>query len=839
VHNIDPLSVLGPDLASVQNPARYLGGEYGQIVKASAPLTVALAFPDLYEIAMSNLAIKILYDGMNRLEKVRCERVFAPAPDFEEVLKRRQVPLYTLESGIPVRECDILAVSIGYEPGITGLLSILDTAGIPFLRADRGADDPIVIAGGCGVTNPAPFSNILDAVFIGEAEAGLFDLLAELALMRENGVGRDGLLERLESHPSIWTANKPRAKRAVFSGFGGEGDRQVCFPVPHMRVVQDHGSVEIMRGCPNGCRFCHAGVNYRPQRMKSRERVLEDVAFLVNEGGYREISLMSLSSGDYEGIDGLLDSLTAEWAGKHVSFQLPSLKVNTFTLPLLERMAEVRKGGLTLAIETPVDGWQRSLNKEVYRDRILDILTEAKRRGWNKVKFYFMIGLPVESEGSREEEEIVRFLLDIQERTRMQCNANIGTFIPKPHTPYQWARQLSSEEADRKLSYIHGALPKGRFKVSTHRPFNSFLEAMITRGDERVGDLAIEAYRRGCRLDAWEDWAKPEVWKEVIAGASWDVEAETIRERSRDEVLPWDGVSVGVSKSWLWREKERSDAQTLTAACDTDCEDRCGVCGKTVKVVKPTPPEKESVTAEKPREEAFVPGKSRGKEATHRVLLSFSKTKEAPWVPHLGLLEIWHKAFQRSALPVIFTEGFNPLPRFELAQSMSVGVSSKDEIASFLLSEPVDPAVIEAALKKSLPANIGVNRVFAYPLSTRLRRESLSKYLWGNRYRYRIREEGRGFSALLGLASAYAQGIPGASVEADAHDPFLWSVTMPFRADRPFRDMLETETALPLYRVAEITKLEALAVPGNDDDETPTDFFSVFGEVAKANEAAL
>ena len=218
---------------------------------------------------------------------------------------------------------------------------------------------------------------------------------------------------------------------------------------------------------------------------------------------------------------------------------------------------------MTLAIETPVDGWQRSLNKEVYRDRILDILTEAKRRGWNKVKFYFMIGLPVESEGSREEEEIVRFLLDIQERTRMQCNANIGTFIPKPHTPYQWARQLSSEEADRKLSYIHGALPKGRFKVSTHRPFNSFLEAMITRGDERVGDLAIEAYRRGCRLDAWEDWAKPEVWKEVIAGASWDVEAETIRERSRDEVLPWDGVSVGVSKSWLWREKERSDAQTL------------------------------------------------------------------------------------------------------------------------------------------------------------------------------------------------------------------------------------------------------------------------------------
>ncbi len=875
--HIDPLRDLRRDLASILNPVRYLGGEYGQIVKESADLTFALAFPDLYEIAMSNLAIKVIYDGLNRLPSVRCERVFTPAPDFEDLLARKSLPLYTLESGIPISETDIVGVSLGYEPGITGLLSILASGGVPLEASARGEGDPIVLAGGCGVTNPAPFARFVDAFFIGEAEAGLYELVEGLACMKREGATRASLLEKIEEHPAVWTARKdkarlgaaPCARRAVWSGFGDPGYRAVCFPVPNMRIVQDHGIVEIMRGCPNGCRFCHAGVYYRPQRMKGFERIDADVDFLVNTGGYREISLMSLSSGDYEGIGAVLDALTAKYGPRNVSFQLPSLKVNSFTLPLLERMAEVRKSGLTFAIETPVDAWQLALNKEVYRDRIIGIMNEAKRHGWSKAKFYFMIGLPVERGGQREEEEIVNFLIDIQERTRMQCTANVGTFIPKPHTPYQWSRQLSMEEADRKLKYVHDALPRGRFKVSTHRPFNSFLEAMITRGDERVGAIILEAFARGARLDAWEDWAKPEVWKAVIAEAPWKVEEETIRARSFDETLPWDGVSLGVSKSWLKREMERSEAQVLTARCEESCAEPCGVCGLKASVAKI--PESEIAAAATGASAASAPAKTNEAQPTEarplangitprarneiqwRAFVSFSKRGAAAFIPHLSLLETWHKAFQRSGLPVAYTEGFNPLPRFEIAQSLSLGVFSEDEIASFLLTEAVDEATLLGRLAPALPKGLAITRVLVHPVSPLTKRQPLSKFLWGSAYRYSFYERAEydsvtGDDRFRGFLEAHrTEGLSIEFDKAQATDADLSQneattgegalrVTVPFALDRPLRDVIAEIAGRTVYEVVEITKEESFAA---GKDGKPRAFFDELGEVAALNRTLL
>lgn len=845
MNHINPVSALARELSSVQNPVRYLGGEYGQIVKDSADLTFAIAFPDLYEIAMSNLAVKIIYDGLNRIPSVRCERVFAPAPDFEALLKSKRIPLYTLESGLPLCEVDIVGISLGYEPGINGLLAILDTGGIPLLCSERAEGDPVVLAGGCGITNPAPFASFIDAFFIGEAEAGLFTLIEEVAAMKKKGASRTDILAHLEAHPAVWTASKDAAsreaasahgrivaRRAIYTGFGSAMDRAVCFPIPNFRVVQDHGAVEIMRGCPNGCRFCHAGLYYRPQRMKPFDRILKDVEYLVNAGGHREISLMSLSSGDYEGIDQLMNELTTLYSGRNVSFQLPSLKVNSFTLPLLEKMAEVRKSGLTFAVETPVDAWQLSLNKEVNRDRIIDIMLEAKRRGWSSAKFYFMIGLPVERGGQKEEVEITDFLLEIQERTRMQVTANIGTFIPKPHTPYQWSHQLSIDEANVKLDHIHRSLPRGKFKLSTHHPFNSLVEGMMSRGDERVGDIILEAYKRGCRLDAWDDHAQPEIWKAVMAESSWNVEAETIRERSVDEDLPWDGVSLGSSKAFLKREKQRSDDGILTGRCDNPCVEPCGVCGKETAV-------KKFETESKTRAESETyanPVLPVVHHSTHRVVVSFTKLGEAAYIPHLGLLETWHKAFQRSRLPVMFTEGFNPLPRFEIVQSLSLGISSDDEIASFLLFESCDDEEIKTLLEKALPSNLRINYAFVYPLSLKIKREALSNFLWGSRYRYTAFDVGQ-VSSVLGneKISSFIGENPGMRLESVTDSDFI--AVLPFRADRPFRDLITELTGKSVYESFGIHKLESIAKDSKTGE--PASFRELFKVVAEQNKSLL
>lgn len=836
--HIDPLALLGNSLLSVENPVRYLGGEYGQIIKQDAHFTVALAFPDMYEIGMSNLAIKILYDGFNRLPEVRCERVFAPAPDFEALLLQKSVPLYTLETGIPLHETDVIAVSIGYEPGITALLTILNSGGVPLSCMDRSDSDPIVIAGGCGITNPAPFSKFIDAVFVGEAEAGLFTLIEDLAIAKKRGASRNDLLQLIQDHPACWTSSKnaertsqaPCARRAIYSDFGGVTDRQVCFPTPNMRIVQDHGSVEIMRGCPNGCRFCHAGIYYRPQRIKPLDRVIQDVDYLVNRGGYREISLMSLSSGDYPHIDSLIDQLTARYSNRHVSFQLPSLKVNSFTLPLLERMASVRKSGLTFAVETPVDAWQMSLNKEVYLSRIVQILTEAKRHGWSSAKFYFMIGLPVVSEYLQEANEITSFLLEVQERTRVQCTANIGTFIPKPHTPYQWARQISMDEASAMIARIQGSLPRGRFKIRSHLPFTSFIESMMSRGDERVGDIILEAWKRGCRLDAWDDWARPDIWQAVIAEAPWDVKKETLRERHLDEPLPWDGISLGPTKAFFRKEKEKSDAHQLTGRCLPKCESPCGVCSNQISV-------SDDALAMDPVQEvaqSLPPPvvEEKRQEALFRVVVSFTKQGGIAYAPHLALMEIWNKALMRSGLPVIFTEGFNPLPRFEIAQSMSLGIFSEEEIASFLLYESRDVPHLESVLRDSLPEACKVTRVFTHALSKNVKRSALSSLLWGAQYTWkfyndldatRFYEDAR-FKAYISERSSLC-------IEPDLADG-SWFVRVSFQDDRPLRDLVAEIADTPLWSLCRITKTKTLARNQLGDSIGYSDFFTAFEQIA-------
>ena len=391
---VDPLAELGGLLLEVEKPARYTGGEFGRLARIDAPLQTLIAFPDLYEIGMSNQALKIIYNRLNGIPGVSCDRAFAPAPDFEKLLRERGIPLYGLDSGISLKSLDLLLVTLGYELGAGSVLTMLDVSGIPLHCGDRSGEDPIVIAGGPAVSNPLPYAAFIDAFWIGEAEAGFFDLAAELAELKKSGQGRAALLARVTANPHVWTAGKAKAVRAIDRDFAGRAGEAAVFPVASMKIVHSHGAVEIMRGCPNGCRFCHAGFWYRPMRQKKSETVISETAEMVQRGGYREISLSSLSSGDYANIGELIPELNRRFSGLRVSFQLPSLKVSSFSLSLLEQISETRRSGLTFAVETPDEVWQRSLNKTVSADSVAAILREAKKHGWRGAKFYFMIGLP-------------------------------------------------------------------------------------------------------------------------------------------------------------------------------------------------------------------------------------------------------------------------------------------------------------------------------------------------------------------------------------------------------------------------------------------------------------
>ncbi|MBN1241518.1 MAG: DUF2344 domain-containing protein [Spirochaetales bacterium] len=743
--NIDPVAALGASLLEVRKPSRYLGGEYGATRKGEGTwLDIALCFPDLYEIGTSNNAVRILYSALNALEGVRCERVFAPAPDFEALLTRSGVPLYTLETGLPVAECDLVAFSIGYELSITGVLTVLSSAGIPLRAAERGRDDPIVIAGGPAITNPAPFSPFVDAVWIGEAEAGFFSLASELSGMKKAGARRPELLARIAGERAFWMPGK-KAIRAIDDGFPTRR-YDTALPVPSLKPVQDHGVVEIMRGCPNGCRFCHAGYFYRPQRVREPEAIFEDVERLVTKGGHREITVSSLSSGDYPRVDLLLRALNARYGPRKVSFQLPSLKVDSFPLPIIEEIAQTRKSGLTFAVETPADHWQLSINKTVTFDRIVGILDEAKRRGYRQAKFYFMLGLPVPGgAGEGEAEALVEYVRRLLAASTFQLNINVGTFVPKAHTPYQWAPALAAGEASVRLAVIREAFRRERrVKLSWHDPFLSALEGVFSRGDARAGDFALDAWRLGCRLDAWEEHSRRDLWLEaarVSAERGYDPWADAARPRSLDESLPWDDVNLRVSRKWLLRELERSDASILTGMCTDSCADLCGSCSTGAGVVVKNIHSEflEYIIAQGPSSssEPLAPVGQRPQAANEgRMAFTWRRAGRTPFWPHHQFHDAFHRAFLIADLPVALSEGFNPLSRLELSDPLPIGVSSLEELGLAVLERRMEADDFIARLSACLPEGIEVDRAVWVPFVDGRKRRSLASLAWGSDWEF-------------------------------------------------------------------------------------------------------
>lgn len=704
----------------VENPSRYIGGEFGSIEKREGNLyRLGLSFPDLYEIGMSNNALRILYGMLNRHPEIACERVFAVPSDMESLLREYGIPLFTLETQVPLRDLDMVAFSMGYELLATNVLQILDLGEIPRYSVDRGEGDPIVLGGGPGITNPLPLAPVFDGVFIGEAEAGYPDLLREMASLKKRDFSRFEQMERMKEHESVWySGKKTRTRRAVWTGFGGAGESEVntTYPVPHFRVAHDHGVVEIMRGCPQGCRFCHAGFYYRPYRMKSHDAVIDEVRRLVAHFGYRDITLSSLSSGDYVGLDVLLSKLNSEFSTRGVSFQLPSLRVNSFTLPLLEELSKVKRSGLTFAVETADQTAQAAVNKVVPLENTIRIIKEAYERGWRRAKLYFMVGLPIPSEVD-EVENIVQYIAAIQREVPIELSINVGTFIPKPHTPFQRVRQLTEEEATERLRTLKKAMPK-RVHLNYHDPFLSMIEGILSRGDERTWKLVEYAYDKGARLDAWDELVKRDVWRRALE--VYPDSVKTVEGFNLKEELPWKSITLGIPDAVLLRELKRSKSGITTGRCKPECEETCGVCNSRVSVRDISGESKTVQKAALRIQEKFLLEIETKKRK--ELLIRYSRGERTRFLSHLAVLRLFERLWYRTGIEFPLSEGYSPKPKFSFAQPLPSGMTSEDEYVKLKISQKnIHLERLYQKFDRNLPDSILVKEVFLLESDKKIR----------------------------------------------------------------------------------------------------------------------
>lgn len=601
------MQLLDQILPRVQKPARYVGGEWNAVSKEweNVDLKVAFGFPDVYEVGMSWLGLQILYEIVNSRPRVLMERVFAPWPDMEKKMREHGLPLFTLESRRPVRDFDVLAFTLQYEMSFSNVLNMLDLSGIPLRSDQRGKEHPLVIAGGPCAFNPEPLADFIDLFVIGEGEEAINDFLdIFLEGKRRQLCREDFLLEaaRVQGFyvPSLYRVLY-REDGAVFKVFPvKEGvpekvtkrvvrdlDR-VPFPVkpvvPSTSVVHDRIMIEVMRGCARGCRFCQAGMIYRPVREKKLETILKLADELVKNTGYDEISLISLSTSDYTQVQEVIRSLLDKHSRCGVGVSLPSLRADNFSLELAKEVQRVRRSSLTFAPEAGTQRLRNVINKGVTKDDLLKTAGTAFREGWHAIKLYFMIGLPTETE--EDLEGIARLARDVLalgreagvQHGRLRVTVSVSSFVPKAHTAFQWEPQTAQDELKRKQAFLAERLQERGLVYNYHDAGMSFMEAVFARGDRKLGAVLLKAFEFGCKLDGWSEYFDLERWLEAFRSAGLDPESYACRRFDYNDPLPWDHIDTGVSKKFLVEEHRRALAGVTTEDCRTGVCSGCGLC---------------------------------------------------------------------------------------------------------------------------------------------------------------------------------------------------------------------------------------------------------------------
>lgn len=611
-------------LLSIQQPARYIGGEVNMVVKDPSHVDIrfAMCFPDVYEIGMSHLGIQILYSMFNNREDIYCERVYSPWTDLDLILRENKIPLFTLETQEPVKNFDFLGITLQYEMCYTNVLQILDLSQIPLHTCDRTENDPIVIGGGPCAYNPEPLADFFDLFYIGEGETVYFELMDRYKENKKAGGTRKQFLERAAEIPGIYvpafydvTYKKdgtiecfrpnnehamPVVTKQIVSDMDSVGYIEKPL-VPFIKVTQDRVVLEIQRGCIRGCRFCQAGDVYRPLREHSLEYLKHYAYGMLRRTGHEEISLSSLSSSDYSQLEGLVNFLIDEFKGKGVNISLPSLRIDAFSLDVMSKVQDVKKSSLTFAPEAGSQRLRDVINKGLTEEVILKGAADAFESGWNRVKLYFMLGLPTETVEDMEgiallSEKIAEAYYDIpkdQRNGKVQIVASSSFFVPKPFTPFQWARMCTKEEFIERANIVRGKFREMKnfksLKYNWHEAELTVLEGVLARGDRRVGAVIEEAYRTGAIYDSWSEYFKNDVWMRAFETCGVDIGFYTTRERSLDEVFPWDFIDAGVSKEFLIREWNHAVKEEVTPNCRQRCSGcgardfGCGVCYETVK----------------------------------------------------------------------------------------------------------------------------------------------------------------------------------------------------------------------------------------------------------------